>query len=118
MNMRASEPPGHEGREVTEAAKNLPQAVDEAVDRLLVELSLRDKTKLVNTDEEDLLELHFSLGMYVRNDFGLWDENTELMESCRSLSGEANLHADDASFVIIRELWEKVRESHVLRVVK
>ena len=103
---------------MTEPAKNLPRAVDEAVGRLLEELPLRDKTKLGDMDEEDLIELHFSLGVYVRNEFGLWGENRDLMESCRSVSGEAYLHEDDAAMVIVTELWERVRESHVLRVVK
>ena len=98
--------------------KNLPQTVDEAVGRLISELTLKDKTKIANMDDENLIVLHFSLGMYIRDKFGLWSGNGKLMEPCCHVSGDDNLHEDDASWVIIEELREKLRKTNVLRVVK
>ena len=40
------------------------------------------------------------------------------MESCRSLAGDEKINEDDASQLIIRKLWKKLRETHVLRSVK
>ena len=97
---------------------NSPQTVVEAVDRLISELPRKDKTKIANMDDEKLIVLHFSLGMYIRDKFGLWSGNAKLMESCCSISGDDNLHVDDASFVIIDELRQKLRKTNVLRVVK
>ena len=69
-------------------------------------------------DEEDLVDLHFSLGAYIRNEFGLWSGNGQLIEDCRRVSMDQYLHPDQASSVIIRELWKQLRKTHQLRVVK
>jgi len=68
--------------------------------------------------KDNLVDLHFSLGMYIRNSFKLWAGNSELLELCRSLSGKEYLHIDDASLIIIKELWKKLQEVDLLRVVK
>ena len=69
-------------------------------------------------EKEDLYSLHFSLGQYIRNTFGLWSGNQELIESCCSVAEKDYLDADDSSAVIIEELWYKLKETHRLRVVK
>jgi hypothetical protein len=96
----------------------LPKTVEEAVERLISELSLRDKSYLAKMTEQDLPNLQPSLGHYVRAAFGLWSGNSVLMESCRSVSGVNELNEDDASAVIIREVWKQLRETHSMRVVK
>ena len=60
-------------------------SVDQAVERLTSELSLTEKTMIVNTSEEELIDLQFTLGEYIRKEFRL-DENDDLMESCRFVS--------------------------------
>ena len=94
--------------------KNLPQTVEKAVDRLLPDMSLNNEIRLATMKEDDLSDLHFSLGNYIRNSFGLWTGNEALLESCRMVSGNLNLHVDDASMVIITELWKKIKTSNVL----
>ena len=96
---------------------SVPRTVKEAVDRLIKDLPLKDRTIIANMHEDELINLHFSLGMYIRNNFGLWAGKTELMEDCRRVAGNQNLHEDDASTVIILEVWRKLKESHRLRVV-
>jgi len=34
----------------------------------------------------ELVDLHFYMGMQIRNDFGLWTGNKKLMESCQKIS--------------------------------
>lgn len=97
---------------------HFPRTVDQAVTRLMFDLSLRDKTKMAKLKDQELVALYFSLGEYIRNAFGLWSGNKELMESCCSLSGIADLQEDDASAFIIGELLKKLRETYTLRVVK
>ena len=41
--------------------KEWPKTMDEAVERLMVELSEKDKKELKNTKEEDLILHHFGL---------------------------------------------------------
>jgi hypothetical protein len=93
-----------------------PETVDEAVERLVAELPLKDKTNIANMDEIDLAELHFSLGLSIKNKF-LYPRNEKLLESCRDVSADKYLHWDQASAVIIKELWKRLKKSHKIRVV-
>jgi hypothetical protein len=96
----------------------LPKTVDEAVSRLISDLPVKDKTAIARMGEAELDTLHPTLGTYIRDKFGLWSGNEALLDSCRFLSGENNIHEDDASMVIIRELWEELRKSHTIKSVK
>ncbi len=97
---------------------SLPRTVDQAVDKLLAKLSLREKTMIANIPEENLQNLYHSLEEYMRNEFMLWLENKELMQSCRSLSGKHDLDVYNAALVIIKALWLRLRKTNVLRIVK
>jgi hypothetical protein len=96
---------------------DLPRTVDQALTRLMSDFSMRDKTKIAKLKEEERVSLYFSLGEYIRNAFGLWSGNRELMESCRTLSGMDELQEDDASAFIVKEFLKKLHETHRLRVV-
>lgn len=96
----------------------LPKTVDEAVARLVSELTLKDKTKIAKMCEYDLSALPLTMGQYIREQFGLGRGNKELMESCCSLSGEDDIHEETASMVVIEALWERLRQTHALRVLK
>jgi len=54
--------------------------------------------------EVDLITLHFGLGMEIRNAFGLHDLCSKLLSDCDEV------HPDDASGVIIKELWGNCRQ--------
>jgi len=99
-------------------AKNLPKTVDEAVKRLISDLPLKDKTAIANLAENDLATLQFSLGTYIGREFGIWSGNRELLDSCELVSGDIYLHPDFAPTVIIVELWNRLQQTHRLRVVK
>ena len=108
----------HDKDEYLEKLPAPPKTVDEAVDRLIEDLDLSDKVKIANIDLDDLLNLHSNLFVYFKNAFGLWSGNTELMESCRSISKEPLRNEIDATAVIFGVLWKKLHESHTLRMVK
>jgi len=76
-----------------------PKTVDEAVDRLLVILTDTEKKEIKSMVKDDLIFLHFNLGIQIRNGFGLNSDNTTL------LSGRC---ADDVSMEIIEVLWNKL----------
>ena len=101
-----------------QASDKQPKTVDEAVDRLISELPLKDKTKLSKMDKWNLSALPFTIGQYIREKFGLGGGNDELMQSCLSISGENDLHEETASAIIIEALWERLKQTHGLRVVK
>lgn len=95
-----------------------PRTVEEAIDRLVSELPLKDRMKIARMDEVDIHCLHTTLGLYIRNNYGLWLDNGKLIRDCRFIAKDSSLDADDASAVIIHELWQVLRESHELRLLK
>lgn len=95
-----------------------PTTVDQAVNRLLSELSLKDKTTIANMAEVELSDLHMNIGEYIRNEFGSWSGNKDLMTSCRFFAKRDNISEEEASAIIIRELWKRLRKTHKLRIVE
>ena len=53
--------------------------------------------------EDYLIDLHSDLGMEIRNAFGLHDLCSKLLSDCDEV------HPNDASGVIIKELWKKLQ---------
>jgi hypothetical protein len=95
-----------------------PKTVDEAANRLIEDLDLRDKVKIANMNLDELVNIHSALHVYFKNAFGLWSGNKELLADCKSISIEPIYNEDDASVVILGVLWKKLQETHTLRTVK
>ena len=97
---------------------NLPKTVDEAVERLLDELSLKEKARIAKMDASDLKVLHITFGPHIRAIFGFWTVNEELLASCSAFGGEKSLDAAECSAMIIDVMWARLRRTHSLRAVK
>src|SRR5262245_24625680 len=69
----------------------LPRTLDAAVTRLLAQMSDDDKKLVRETKEGDLIRFHLGWGMGIRNEFGLWGGNDELI---RSACGGELCHPD------------------------
>ena len=96
----------------------LPKTIHEAVDRLMSELPLKDKVVIANMTYAELVDLNSNLGAYIRNAFRLWSGNFELLESCKFAVKDKAIDVDGASFAIIDNLWERLRKTHKLKVIK
>lgn len=96
---------------------DLPKTVDEAVDRIISELPLKDKTRIARMGPEEARALPIRLGDYIWTRFGLKDGNDELMASCRLAADGDDLRKEDAIDVIADALWNKLRRTHSLRPV-
>ena len=81
----------------------LPETVDEAVDRLMMVLDDEQKIDIATLQEYDLIYLHFTLGLAIRNAFGLHNADSKLLASCNTA-----IHPDDVSGLIIKALWEQL----------
>jgi len=103
--------------DLEQEAPHWPAILDEAVKELLSRLPLKDKTLIAKMSEDELTGLHPSLGAYIRERFGLWSGNKLLMQSCRLQSGK-RISEDEASAVIIRDLWKRLIATHKIRMVK
>ena len=82
-----------------------PKTVDEAVTRLISVLDNEHKQAIAMMQEDDLINLHFSLGIEIRNAFGLHDQDSPLLKSLGYF-----VHPDDVSMVIINALWKKLTQ--------
>lgn len=96
----------------------LPKTVEEAADRLLSKLSLRDKTMIANIPKDNLTDLYHSLEDDMQKEIGFWLTSKSLLESCHSISGDTHLNEFGASLIIMQRLWEKLQKTNVLRIVR
>ena len=93
--------------------KVIPKTIQKAVDMLLEKLDQQTLIYIKSLKVDDLSELHCTLGTQVRNSFGLWGDNKELLGDCkRSLNYPEymDVHADTASSMIIEKLWKRLDE--------
>jgi hypothetical protein len=84
-----------------------PFTLDQAVERVYSRwLDSEDRDRILRMPKDTAgVELHMSLGMAIRNEFGLWSYNEPLRRSCGSN------HPDDCSAIIIDQLWHRIRQS-------
>ena len=92
---------------------NLEQAI-EYLDKLLQE---EDKEYLFKEYilqlEKAALSVHHSLGRWIRNNWGLWnEEDNELKANLKKLGYE---HPDDMSNYIIEQYLKHLKNTHILR---
>lgn len=57
-----------------------------------------------------VIDIHMKIGTYIRNEFKLWSGNEQLMADCCRIAGVDEINPDDASALIIRRLWEFLRQ--------
>jgi len=86
-----------------------PKTLEEAVRITLSGMSDKYKKILKATRKKNLTMFHAVLGATIRNDFGLWNGNDELLISC----GAHN--PDDTSIVIIRAVWKALQDESNIR---
>jgi hypothetical protein len=80
-----------------------PETLDIAVNRLMMILEGEHKVALATMQKEELVELQISLGIAIQNAFRLRNPGSKLLASC------GVVRADDASGVIIKTLWTRLK---------
>lgn len=90
-------------------ASEWPRTVQEAVQRLIDTLPEEQKVAIGGMAEEDLIDLHFGLGLHIRNEFGLHAGNEVLRSDVTPSAFYAD--ADEVSTAIIAALWQALRKS-------
>ncbi len=94
------------------------KTVNDAIELLNTEMPLKDRTTMANLTKNELASLNLTLGIYIRNQLFQKGANLELLASCSHVSENEHLSESDAAFVIIEKLWEELRRTHRLRIVK
>jgi len=81
----------------------MPKNIEDAVSIVMDAMSSDQKIQLLEIREEDLINLHFGFGMWVRNLLGHWVPPTD---------GEKYpAHPDDISEKITEILWRKLQDA-------
>ena len=85
---------------------NIPDNLDEAVNLLFSKMTDKERI-LYELEDEDYpgAGFHFSGGMRIRNNWGLWRKDTGISKWFRE---NGIWHADDMSGTIYKALWCKV----------
>lgn len=86
-----------------------PSNLDEAIQSLLKLMppGSEDFEAIKKFEHRDLIKLHFSLGRYIRNEYGLWDKTSNLENNLKDVVQSD--HPDDISMYIIEKFWEHIR---------
>jgi hypothetical protein len=100
-------------------APDRPSSVDQVVDLLYQDLSLRDRVVMAQLSEDQLnCSVYLAIAKIIRKEFGLYSGNTELRESCSSYLGREYDRYEDHAMVIVKELWKKIKRTHSLHLVQ
>ena len=94
-----------------------PSTVEKAVDKLAVDMTFGDRTRLANMNEAALIRFHQSYGLFLRTEFRL-PGNDPLMISCMSAAYLNAITPEQASYVILKELQKRLLAGNTLKVIK
>jgi len=88
-----------------------PTTVEEAVERLIGEMTGDERDLLRGMPSDEYLsEFQMGLGLGIRNEFGLWRGNGALLKECEVALGDP-LGAEKASLFILSALRERLIET-------
>lgn len=83
----------------------VPTTLEEAMDAFQKILTGEEQIEITCMSEDDLGRMHMGFGMWLRNNWGLWDENSPMCQHMKSLGF---IHADDMSSSLMREFWARM----------
>ena len=89
---------------------SLLKSCEEAISYFYSRLGEDSKALLQSMKRDEMGKFHFSTGMGIRNQFGLWAENSPIRISCAKDNGLEDMHPDDASHYMIEKIWDKQNE--------
>ena len=87
-----------------------PKTVEDALNLLVSILDKETMETFASRSEKELKHYHCTAGVLIRKEFKLTEGNDELIESCREFSGQSDLDGRGASLVILKALWESLRQ--------
>ena len=105
---------------MNQSNKHNLNTINAVIDDIIAEMPLDDRVRTANLDEDGVLVLQLALGKYLRSLLDNQSEsvNKKLLEDCIKQSGKETLDEAEAPLYILKELWNRLQETHRLRVVK
>lgn len=95
-----------------------PRTVEQAIERLLYEMPLKDRMNLARMRKDELAMIHPALAEFIVVRFGLGPGNPSLIKSCCFHARQKEMDVSQAAAILIRSLWERLQKTHSLRIVK
>jgi len=86
--------------------KDWPKTLDDAVTAIISKMTAENQEKIRNFTLNEVHMCHFGWGLSIRNRFGLWAGNEELLRSC----DPEYMHPDKASGIIMEAVWKKLQD--------
>ena len=100
--------------------KNNLSLIDSLVIDLIDEMPLEARVSIANLVEHEIRVLELALGKYLKYRLEQLSEvgNDELIKECTAISGKESLNEIETATVILKEVWNRLRETHKLRIIK
>jgi hypothetical protein len=95
-----------------------PKTAEAAVDIIINEMHLKDRTLMANLREEEIAPLQLTLGLYIKKKLDIWSQDATLYHSCVTAAEKEKLDKSNLPMVLIKMMWKKLKDTHRLRVVK
>lgn len=86
-------------------SRAIPSTLDDCIDSIYNQMTEDDREKLKHMSGYEML--HFTTGMHLRNNWGLWERNSPLVKWFVKSYGIS--HGDDISGMILNGVWHRVR---------
>ncbi|HWO08242.1 MAG TPA: DUF6794 domain-containing protein, partial [Polyangiaceae bacterium] len=83
-----------------------PVTCDEAAALAVSKMGPELEQRVRSLEKDQLIILHDSWGMGIRNEFGLWEGNKALLASCSTGSADVPPEPDPVARVIMSRAWE------------
>ena len=94
------------------------KTIDEASDEIINQMSFRERVEFANIPEGRNSLFKRLLSTHVRYKLRDGLANIDLMQDCRARSGRKDLNEVDAAGLIINEVYQRLCQTHRLRLVK
>ena len=95
-----------------------PSTVEDAVTSVLNDMTLKDRATMANLREEDLAPLQLTLGLYIKGRLDHWLANDKFAASCISAARQEGMDESNPTMLLIKKLWQRLKQTHRLRIVK
>lgn len=86
---------------------NWTTTMDATAKDIIKSLPTKDKEIVRNTKKENLIMFHHGWGTGIRNHYGLWRGNNQLL---KDVCGKEECDPDHASMLIIEKVWELLQK--------
>ena len=83
----------------------VPTTIQECLQEFKTVLNAKTQMEILKMHRDDLIGLHHNLGLWIRNNWGLWQKESDLYKHMYSLGYN---HPDEMSQAIIVEYWNKL----------